>query len=206
MHTVLHHALLDCDLSLLRNKETPISVFRGALERIAFHLAVAATQQLATQEGRIETPLEQTQGYTLRSNVILLPILRAGLTLLHPFTHLLPQATVGYLGLKRNEQTLEPHEYYANIPPLDATTTTIILDPMLATGGSICAALHYLQQHNAQEIIIASVIAAPEGIARVEREYPDVRIVTAALDRELNDHGYIMPGLGDAGDRAHGTL
>lgn len=204
--TVLKHPLVQCDISILREKTTPPTQFRMALARIGFFLAEAATRSLAVQRCDIETPLEYTTGFALESNVILLPILRAGMSLLEPFLSVIPQASIGYIGLKRNEHTLTPTEYYFNVPPLSRSSVVIILDPMLATGGSICATMERMYLEGAQQCIVASVIAAPEGIENVLAQFPTTTIVTASLDRCLNDKGYIVPGLGDAGDRINGTF
>ena len=176
------------------------------MERIAYHLCIAATRALQLSSREVVTPLQITEGFSLAGDVVVVPVLRAGLSLLHAFTHLIPGSKIGYIGLKRNEETLEPFEYYCNIPELSSSSSVIILDPMLATGGSICASVQELKSQGAKHIVVASVIAAPEGIARVESEHPDVAIICATLDESLNDDGYIVPGLGDAGDRAHGTL
>lgn len=206
MVTILDHPLVRCDTSTLRSKTTPTPVFRTALKRLALFLAEAATRTLAVSRCDIETPLEYTSGYVPAQDVVLLPVLRAGLSLLDPFLTVLPEASVGYIGLKRDEATLQPREYYFNIPTSTPTTVTIILDPMLATGGSICAALERLHLEGVQHCVVASVIAAPEGVERVLAQYPGTPIVTAALDRCLNEQGYILPGLGDAGDRINGTV
>lgn len=206
MHTILSHPLVSTAMSVLRDKHTTAAAFREALERLAYHLCLACTNELPLRSYELSTPLEQTTGYALQGGVVVVPVLRSGLTLLHAFTQCIPEATIGYVGLKRDETTLVPKEYYCNVPPLDENTTVVILDPMLATGGSMCAAIDDLKKRGATHIIAAAVLAAPEGIAEVEREHPDVRIVCAAMDRALNSHGYIVPGLGDAGDRAHGTV
>ena len=205
MHKILSHPLLYVELTILRDKGTNHEDFRRALDKIAIHLCLASTSALPLQDKAIETPIQATIGSTLADDVILVPILRAGLTLLHSFTQLIPNARIGYLGLKRDEQSLEPHQYYCNIPPINDQTTVIVLDPMLATGGSMCAALKILKERGAQRLHAACVIAAPEGIKAVESQYADVSLVCAGLDDKLNDIGYIVPGLGDAGDRAHGT-
>jgi len=205
MVTVLSNSALACDVSIIRNKNTAMPEFRSAIERIGYHLAVAVSQDILLTQINIATPLEQTTGYTLTGDVIIVPILRAALSILHPFTTLIPTAKVGYLGLKRNEQTLEPYEYYANIPALTQNSTVIIIDPMLATGGSVCAAINHVKKSGAVTIKVACVIAAPEGINAIQQAHPDIPITIAVVDRQLNEHGYIVPGLGDAGDRVHGT-
>ncbi len=204
--TVLDHPLVRCDISILRSKTTSTPDFRTALKRIALFLAEAATRSLAVARCDVETPLEYTSGYVPANDVILLPILRAGMSLVEPFLSILPDARVGYIGLKRDERTLQPVEYYFNVPAPTPQSVVIILDPMLATGGSVSATLERMYLEGVPKCVIASVIAAPEGIENVRIKYPHTHIVTAALDRCLNDHGYILPGLGDAGDRIHGTI
>ncbi len=206
MYRILKHALLDCDMTILRNRESGAEEFRAALERVAHHLCIALCENLPLQTNAIQTPLQETTGYTIAHDVVLVPILRSGLTLLHSFTQLIPQAKIGYVGLKRDEETLEAKEYYCNIPTLYPGTVVIVLDPMLATGGSMCAALADLKARGAQDLRAACVLAAPAGIERVMLEHPDVQLCCAAQDAGLNSSGFIIPGLGDAGDRAHGTL
>lgn len=204
--TVLEHPLVQCDVSTLRKTTTTPVEFRAAIKRISFFLAEAATRTLSLSQCNIETPLEHTSGATLANDVILLPILRAGLSLLDPFLAIIPEARIGYIGLRRNEQTLQAGEYYFNVPAPSPHSVVLILDPMLATGGSICATMERMYLEGVQQCIVASVIAAPEGIENVLVKFPNTPIVTAALDRCLNDRGYILPGLGDAGDRINGTL
>ena len=206
MVTVLDHPIVRCDISILRSKTTSTPDFRAALKRIAFFLAEAATRSLSVSRCDIETPLEYTSGHVHANDVILLPVLRAGLSLLEPFLSLLPEARVGYIGLKRDERTLQAIEYYFNVPALTPGSVVIILDPMLATGGSVSATLERMYLEGVQQCVVASVIAAPEGIENVLVKYPNTPVVTAALDRCLNDRGYILPGLGDAGDRINGTI
>ncbi len=203
---ILSHSLLECELSILRNRDSSADEFRRSLNRIAYHLCLAVTESLPLSHPPIETPIERTLGAELSVDLVLVPILRSGLTLLHAFSELVPQAKIGYVGLKRDEQSLEAKEYYCNIPALSPSTIVVVLDPMLATGGSMCATLKDLKSRGAHTIRAACVLAAPEGIARVQQEHPDVELVCAAEDKGLNAHGYIVPGLGDAGDRAHGTL
>ena len=162
------------------------------------------TEDLETIDVQVETPIERTTSKVLASQVVLVPILRAGLGMLDGALDLIPNARVGHVGLYRNEATLEPVEYYAKFPPLEKSWV-IILDPMLATGGSSTAAVRLLKQHNARSIKWLSLVSAPEGIARMAAEHPEVPIYTASIDRQLNERGYIVPGLGDAGDRLYGT-
>lgn len=152
------------------------------------------------------TPLETTTCSVIRGGVVIVPILRAGLGLLDPFLSICPEASVGFIGLKRDEETLAPHEYYRNLPPSDEDTTFIVIDPMLATGGSMTATIALLKNLPHHCIIATCLIASPEGVATITEDHPDVMLVCGALDRQLNDQGYIMPGLGDAGDRLFGTI
>lgn len=206
MSIILSGTALSTDLATIRNSTTPIDVFRSAVHRIGLHLAVETSRHLPAREISVTTPIEETQCNVIDGSVVIVPILRAGLGLLDPFLSICPDAAVGFIGLKRNEETLAPAEYYRNLPPSDESTTFIVIDPMLATGGSMTATLSLLRQLPHQRIIAACLIAAPEGIKRIQDDHPDVLLVSAALDRELNNVGYIMPGLGDAGDRLFGTL
>ena len=204
---VLDHPLCHHKLSILRDVKTPGSLFRKVIEELGLMLAVESTRHLPTEPVAVETPLERTQGRRLTSlDPVLVPVLRAGLGLLPSFLQLMPTAKVGHLGLYRDHDSLVPVPYYRNFPPLLDQRFVFVLDPMLATGGSASEAVRQLKVAGAQRITLASVLAAPEGIARLEAEHPDLRIFVAALDRVLNDKAYILPGLGDAGDRLFGTL
>ena len=205
--TVLDHPLCHHKLALLRDVKTPGSLFRKVIEELGLLLAVEATRHLTTEPVAVETPLERTQGRRLSSlDPVLVPVLRAGLGLLPPFLQLLPTAKVGHLGLYRDHDTLVPVPYYRNFPPLLEQRFVFVLDPMLATGGSASEAVRQLKMAGAKTIALCSVIAAPEGIQRLQNDHPDLHLVVAALDRQLNDKAYILPGLGDAGDRLFGTL
>lgn len=206
MAVILSGTALSTDLATIRAKETPIDVFRSAVHRIGLHLASATLNALPSRTIDVRTPLETTSCPVIDGHVVVVPILRAGMGILDPFLALCPQASVGFIGLKRNEETLEPHEYYRNLPPSDPATTFIVLDPMLATGGSMSATLSMLRALPHHRLMAACLIAAPEGVRAVEQDHPDIMLFCAALDRELNSVGYIMPGLGDAGDRLFGTL
>jgi uracil phosphoribosyltransferase len=204
---VLDHPLVHHKLTLLRDRKTPVSLFRQVMEEVGLLLAVEVTRFLPTEVVAVETPLERTQGRRLTSlDPVLVPVLRAGLGLLPSFLQVLPTAKVGHLGLYRDHDTLVPVPYYRNFPPLLDQRYTFVLDPMLATGGSASEAVRQLKVAGARNITLASVLAAPEGIARLHADHPDCRIVVAAVDRQLNDKAYILPGLGDAGDRLFGTL
>ena len=204
---VLDHPLCHHKLTLLRDVKTPGSLFRQVIEELGLILAVEATRNLQTESVAVETPMERTQGRRLLSlDPVLVPVLRAGLGLLQPFLELLPTAKVGHLGLYRDHDSLVPVPYYRNFPPLLEERMVYVLDPMLATGGSASEAVRQLKSAGAKLITLVSVLAAPEGIKRLQEDHPDLRIVVAAVDRQLNEKAYILPGLGDAGDRLFGTL
>jgi uracil phosphoribosyltransferase len=200
------HPLVQHKLGLLRDASTPTQMFRQLVNEVTLLLTYEATKDLATEEVEIATPLEQTAVQRISGKkVAVCPILRAGVGMLDGVLSLIPGARVGFIGLYRNEETLEPVEYYVKLPADIADRDVIILDPMLATGNSTAAAVATVKAAGAQSIRLIAIIAAPEGIDRVHGEHPDVAIVVAAIDRGLNDKGYILPGLGDAGDRLYGT-
>lgn len=198
-HPLAQHLLLS-----LRDETTPPEQFRHATKRLTTLLMLEATADFRTTSARVQTPLEETEGSVLDGPLVAVPILRAGLGMLDAVVELFPRVRVGYLGLERDEATFEPSEYYAKLPRLD-DAMTYVLDPMLATGGSANAALSSVKAAGATNIRMVSIVAAPEGIAALEKEHPDVDVVTAAVDRELNRSAYILPGLGDFGDRLFGT-
>jgi uracil phosphoribosyltransferase len=203
--TVLDHPLAEDLLARLRHRGTDPARFRTLTRRLGWLLVLEATRDLAIEPIEIDTPMETTKGARLAEQLVAIPVLRAGLGLLDAATDLYPDTVVGYLGMERDEVTLEPRDYYAKLPPMDGRRA-LILDPMLATGGSGSAAVgHVKGTANPRSISFVCVVAAPEGVARMEGDHPDVPIVTAALDRQLNDVGFILPGLGDFGDRLHGT-
>lgn len=204
--TVVDHPLLKVVVSTLRDRDTTPGEFREAVERAALLLAPEALRDLPLQERVVETPLERTVGHAPAVEVVLVPILRAGMGMTGAFLRFVPGARVAHLGLRRDEKTLRPEEYYARLPDRLELSYVVVLDPMLATGGSALAALRRVKERGARRVVFACLFAAPEGVASLSREHPDVRIVTAALDRGLDAHGYIRPGLGDAGDRIFGTL
>ena len=203
--TLLDNALLKCDLSTLRNKHTPNPLFRATLERISEVMAVEICRTFPLDSFDYETPLEATTGYKFRESFLIAPVLRAGLGLQNGFLKFLPNATVSHIGISRDHKTHEPHFYYSNIPAHIETLHCIVLDPMLATGGSATMATTMLKEKGAKKLTLVSVVAAPEGVKYFSEHHPDVQIFTAALDRELNANKYILPGLGDAGDRIFGT-
>jgi uracil phosphoribosyltransferase len=202
---VVNHPLIKRDLTFLRDRNTPSSSFRTILKRLTTLMAFEVTKDLDLLPKEVETPLETTQGHTLKDEIVIVPILRAGLGMVDAFLELFPEARVGHIGLYRDEETLKPVDYYFKFPKKLDKSIVIILDPMLATGGSICAAVSYLKERGANKIKVVSLIAAPEGINKLTNEHPDVQIYIAVLDRQLNSKGFILPGLGDAGDRIFGT-
>jgi uracil phosphoribosyltransferase len=202
---VADHPLVLHKVSLLRDQETGIKLFTELVEEIATLLAYDATRDLPLEEVDIETPLEVMAGRRIKGKkLVIVPILRAGLGMVEGVRRLIPGARVGHVGLYRDEETLEPVEYYFKAPDPQGRSF-LLVDPMLATGGSATAAVGFLKGRGATDIRMLSIVAAPEGVARMQLDHPDVPIFTAALDRGLNELGYIVPGLGDAGDRLYGT-
>jgi len=200
------HPLVQHKLGLLRDRDTTTQMFRQLVNELTLLLTYEATKDLADEEIEVETPLERTPARRISGKkVAICPILRAGMGMLDGVLSLIPGARVGFIGLYRNEETLEPVEYYVKLPDDLAERDVILLDPMLATGNSTAAAIELVKSSGATSVRLIALIAAPEGIHRVRAAHPDVRIVVAAVDRELNDKGYILPGLGDAGDRLYGT-
>jgi uracil phosphoribosyltransferase len=202
--TVLEHPLAGALLTQLRDVDTGPSRYRALTRRLGALLVIEATKDLTTEPHKVDTPLEPFEGTKLARGLVAIPVLRAGLGLLDAVTDLYPDAVVGYLGMERDEVTHLPRDYYAKIPPLEGRRA-LVLDPMLATGGSGSAAVAYVKAAGATDIGFVCVVAAPEGLARMQADHPEVPIVAAALDRELNEHAYILPGLGDFGDRLYGT-
>jgi uracil phosphoribosyltransferase len=203
--TILDHPLASDLLTILRNKDTEPPEFRQIAERLGYLLVAEALSDMPANEVQIETPLETTTGTQLRRPVVAVAVLRAGLGLLHSVLTLVPDAAIGFAGVQRNEETAEPMEYYTRFPAL-GSARVLILEPMLATGGSLSWAIDKAKENGARDIVAVCVVAAPEGVAAIEKAHPDVRVVAAALDRELNPSFYIAPGLGDMGDRLFGTL
>jgi len=200
------HPLVRHKLGLLRDESTPTQAFRQLVNELTLLLTYEATKDMATEEVEIETPLERTTVQRISGKkVAVCPILRAGIGMLDGVLSLISGARVGFIGLYRNEETLEPVEYYVKLPADIAQRDVLLLDPMLATGRSTGAAVKICKEAGAESVRLIALVAAPEGIEHLQSEHPDVTIVVAAVDRELNDKGYIMPGLGDAGDRLFGT-
>lgn len=202
--TTLEHPLAKHYLTILRDQGTEPEEFRNAARRLCYTLVMEATRDLPVEDKTITTPLEEATGFTT-SSVVAIAVLRAGLGLLDAVIDLIPHVKVGFAGVQRNEETAEPIEYYFKPPDL-AQATVLVLEPMLATGGSLAWAVDKAKQSGAKRIICLCVVAAPEGVEHMRREHSDVDIVVAALDRDLNDRFYIRPGLGDMGDRLFGTL
>ena len=200
------HPLVQHKLSYLRDKNTPTVHFRKLVNEITLLLTYEATKDMSLEEVDVETPLERTKAQRIPGKkVAVCPILRAGVGMLDGVLSLIPVARVGFIGMYRDEQTLEPVEYYAKLPADVADRDVILLDPMLATGNSTAAALRMVKGAGATSVRLIAIVAAPEGIERITRDHPDVQIVVAAIDRGLNERGFIVPGLGDAGDRLYGT-
>jgi uracil phosphoribosyltransferase len=199
------HPLAKSMLAALRDRRTPPPLFRLLAKRLALVLCVEATRCMPTDLLEVETPLARTTGARIAKPLVAVPVLRAGLGMLEAVTELFPEVTVGYVGLERDHATFEPSMYYSKLPPLEGRVV-LLLDPMLATGASAAAACDALERAGAEQITLLSVVSAPEGIARLQRLHPEVSIVTATIDDGLDEHAYIVPGLGDFGDRLFGTL
>lgn len=203
--TVVEHPLLSRALTHIRDKRTPTPEFRRRVGDAASLLAFEVTRTLETRRVTVETPLAPAAGVELKRDVVLVPVLRAGVSMLDAFLGVIPDATVGFVGQKRDEHTLEAVTYICNVPAHVATADVIIMDPMLATGGSAIATINLLKERGAKRLCLVHLLVAPEGVRRVRKAHPDVPIFTAALDKKLNERGFIVPGLGDAGDRSFGT-
>ncbi|MGB4984741.1 MAG: uracil phosphoribosyltransferase [Erysipelotrichaceae bacterium] len=202
---VLNNPLITHKLTLMRKKETGTKDFRNNLDEIAGLMAYEVTRDLPLRPIEIETPVMKTTSYELAKDVVLIPILRAGLGMVNGILDLIPTAKVGHVGLYRDEETLQPHEYFGKYPSNLKDAVVMVLDPMLATGGSACAAIDMVKAKGATQIKLVCLVGVPEGVKRVNDEHPDVDVYLAACDEKLNEHGYIVPGLGDAGDRIFGT-
>ena len=203
---VVRHPLVQHKLTILRDRATPKKIFKELVDEIAMLMAYEATSDLPLEAAPVETPLERTSGWRVSgTKLTLVPILRAGLGMVEGILRLVPSARVGHIGLYRDHDTLEPVDYYFKVPGDVAERQFFVLDPMLATGGSAASAVGSLKRAGATDIRFMCLVAAPEGVRRLTTAHPDVRVYCAALDRELNEQGYILPGLGDAGDRLFGT-
>lgn len=202
---VVQHPLAEDTLAALRDRATQPDEFRRLARRVSLLLVAEATRDLGTLDGAVETPLETARVRRLAPRVVAVPVLRAGLSMLEAFLELVPRAQVGYFGLERNEQTAVARRYYEKVPKDLTDAVVFLLDPMLATGGSATMAIDGLRGLGARQVRLLSIVAAPEGVSHVAQAEPDVAVYTAALDRELNARKYILPGLGDFGDRLYGT-
>ncbi len=205
MLKVLHHPLITHKLTQMRQKDTGTKDFRQNLDEIAGLMAYEITRDVPTRKVEIVTPVAPCVTEEMAKEIVLVPILRAGLGMVNGIRNLVPTAKVGHIGLYRDEETLEPHEYFAKFPSNLPDAVVMVLDPMLATGGSASAAIDMIKKRGATVIKLICLVGAPEGVKRIEEDHPDVDIYLAALDEKLNEHGYIVPGLGDAGDRIFGT-
>ena len=204
--TVYDHPLIHHKLTILRNKDTTVKDFRELIGEIAMFMCYEATRDLPTEAIEVETPVAVGKFRTLSGKMLaVVPILRAGLGMVDGMIAMIPSAKIGHIGLYRDPDTLEPVEYYCKLPTDISDREVFVVDPMLATGGSASAAITFLKEHGCKNIRLMNIIAAPEGIAVIQQQHPDVDIYVAAVDECLNDHGYIVPGLGDAGDRIFGT-
>ncbi|MGM9566268.1 uracil phosphoribosyltransferase [Evtepia sp.] len=203
---LLDHPLLQHKLSILRDENTSVKDFREIVSEVATLMCYEATRDLPLKEVEVQTPVAKAVTHQISGKKLaIVPILRAGLGMVDGILTLIPGAKVGHIGLFRDPETLEPVKYYCKMPTDIAQRDVIVLDPMLATGGSASAAITFLKEYGVTHIKLMNILAAPEGVARVRADHPDVEIYIAALDEKLNDHGYIVPGLGDAGDRIFGT-
>ena len=202
---VFDHPLMSHKLSIIRDENTGTKDFRQAVEEIANLMAYEATRSLPTVDVDIKTPCGIAKCKQLAKKVVIVPILRAGLGMVDGITNLIPTAKVGHIGAYRDEETLQPQSYYKKFPDTVAESVVLLVDPMLATGGSVSYAIQVLKDYNVKDIIYMGVVGAPEGVKKVQEDHPDVDIYLAALDEKLNEKGYIVPGLGDCGDRLFGT-
>ena len=203
---IMDHPLIHHKLAVLRNKETPVKEFRELVNEISGLMCYEATRNLPTMDVEVETPVAVAKCKMLAGKKLaIVPILRAGLGMVDALVDLIPSAKIGHIGLYRDPVTHEPVEYYCKLPEDIGNRVTFVVDPMLATGGSAVAAIDFLKKHGCKNIIMMNIIGCPEGIKRVQEAHPDVEMYLAACDEKLNDHAYIIPGLGDAGDRIFGT-
>lgn len=203
---VMDHPLIRHKITMLRDKDTSVKDFRELVNEIALLMGYEATRDLRLVETKVQTPICETIGKMIGKQVAIVPILRAGLGMVDALVSLIPAAKVGHIGLYRDHETAEPVEYYCKLPPDISSRQVIVVDPMLATGGSSIAAINFIKQRGADKIKFMCVIAAPEGVEAMRKAHPDVEIYCGSLDERLNEHKYIVPGLGDAGDRLFGTI
>lgn len=202
---IFNHPLMHHKLTLIRNEETGTKDFRETVEEISMLMAYEVTRNLPTVEKKVKTPIATMKGKVLAKEVVIVPIIRAGIGMVDGILKLIPTAKVGYVGVYRDDKTLLPHEYYVKLPDKLDEATILVVDPMLATGGSVSHTIDLLKKRNAKDISYVGIVGAPEGVKALQEKHPDVNIFLAALDEKLNDNGYIVPGLGDCGDRLYGT-
>jgi uracil phosphoribosyltransferase len=205
MHHIINHPLIQHKLTQIRNRHTGTKEFRENVNEIAGLMAYEITRDIPLRKTETETPLMKCETRELSRDIVLVPVLRAGLGMVDGITSLIPTAKIGHVGMYRDHDTLEPHSYYAKFPYRMKKATVLVLDPMLATGGSASATLDKLKNEGAGDLKLVCIVGAPEGLERISKDHPDVDIFLAALDEGLNEKGYIIPGLGDAGDRLFGT-
>ena len=206
MHTILNHPLVDHRMASMRDVATAPKLFRELVSEVTTFLAFEALRDVNTREVEVQTPVAKTVGRKVSDEIVLVPILRAGMGMLDAMLDVLPYAKVGVLGMQRNEETAEPVPYYSKVPPAKGDEIALVIDPMFATGGSAVDAVSQLKKLGYRRIKFLCLVSAPEGMENFEKHHPDVPVFTAALDKRLNSHFYIVPGLGDAGDRIFGTL
>ena len=204
--TVVEHPLIAHKMSILRDEKTPVKEFRELIGEIALLMTAEVTKDLPLKSHKVKTPIAETEGALIERQVALVPILRAGLGIVDALMKIIPAAKIGHVGLYRDPETHKPVEYYCKLPTDIEARQVIVLDPMLATGGSAAAAIDFIKQKGANKIKLMCIVGAPQGVEAVQEAHPDVDIYLASLDEGLNDHAYIVPGLGDAGDRLFGTL
>ncbi len=203
---VFDHPLIKHKIAILRDKKTGMKEFRELIEEITTIMTYESTRDIKLEKVTVETPLEKTEQYKVpEESVAIVPILRAGLGMVNGVHKVFPTARVGHIGMYRNEETLQPQEYYCKLPDGIDKKTVFLVDPMLATGGSACDALDALKKRGCKNIKFMAIIGVPEGVEKVAKAHPDVQVYVSTLDRQLNENGYILPGLGDAGDRLFGT-
>lgn len=202
---ILHHPLIDHKMMKIRDKRTGTKEFRESVNEVSGLITYEITRDFTTRPRTIETPICETTVYELEKQVVIVPILRAGLGMVDGIHNIIPTAKIGHIGLYRDEETLQPHVYYSKFPKEIETGVVLVVDPMLASGGSACKAIEILKSRGATDIRYVGLVGCPEGVARLQKDHPDVSIYLAALDERLNEHGYIVPGLGDCGDRLFGT-
>ena len=205
MLRIINHPLINHKLTIMRKAETDMKDFRENLDEIAGLMAFEITDKLQTEKIKIKTPIAETLGYRLKNKVILVPVLRTGLGMVDGIHKVIPTAKIGHIGLYRDEKTLLPHEYYVKFPAGLKEATIFVLDPMLATGNSAVAAIDLIKKHGGKNIKLICLVGVQQGVDRVSKAHPEVDIFLAALDKKLNKKGFIVPGLGDAGDRLYGT-